>query len=72
MTGENPDNYSLCLLRRDNPHVVRNGLLADIFYRGRIDFFVAGENLVCFDGALGDRQLKSSGQLVFSRFRHDG
>jgi hypothetical protein len=31
MTGENPDNYSLCLLRRDNLQVARNGLLAGIF-----------------------------------------
>jgi len=38
------------------------------FYRGRTDFFVADDDLACFDGAFGARLLESSGQLVFSHF----
>jgi len=43
-------------------------VVGEYFYRGRIVFFVAGDDLACFDGTLGDWQPESSGQLVFSHF----
>lgn len=74
MTGENPDNYnlcllSLCLLRRGNLQSVENGLPAWIREDGPA-IFRRGQRFHVIAETVGDRQRENLGQRVFSRIRH--